>query len=394
MLEIRRQQLFELDELLGSPTVLSLFSGCGGLDLGFCNEGFELKASYDHWKPATEVHRKNQSLLGGEVYCRSLKLEDGEIQLSDLPKVDVVLGGPPCQGFSFAGRQSLNDSRNRLYLDFIEIVKYLSPKCFLMENVRGIEAMALEDVKSSFSELNYQINVERALATNFGVAQKRERIIIVGVRNDLKKTFVPPEESVGGLFLQSDTRSVIDAIGDLPEPRQVENERIIAQVYTDNHVYTKLSEMSQKFVRHIPNGGYYKDAPIETLPDRLIKIIEDPVRYRSPRLFPKSDPNKPAQTVPADTNPSIGGVLAPDLIYENGTEVRPVEPKDYTVDGVYTAPSPSRRFTPREAARLQSFPDEFLFDGAVSTQFKLIGNAVPVLMAQAFAREIRKQLFP
>ena len=184
----------------------------------------------------------------------------------------------------------------------------------------------------------------------------------------------------------------MDVIGGLPEPREVSSERISAEHFLDNHVFTRLSENAQRFVRHIPNGGYYKDAPLDTLPDRLIKIINDPVRYRSPRLFPKPNPSKPAQTVPADTNPSIGGVLAPDMTYDKDGIAKPVDPQKYTSDGVYTSPNPSRRLTPREAARIQSFPDEILFDGAVSTQFKMIGNAVPVAMASAFAREIKSQL--
>ena len=375
-----------------NPKILSLFSGCGGLDLGFVLQGFNLLAAYDNWKPAVEVHRKNSKILGGEVHHRSLSLEDGEVNLSEFPRVDVVLGGPPCQGFSFAGRQRLDDPRNKLYLDFLEIVKAVSPLCFLMENVRGIEAIALEDLKKSFSRIDYNITVVRALATNFQVAQRRERVLIVGVRSDLQKTFIPPEESVGGLFSEGNGVSIFDAIRDLPEPREVGSKKITAVHYLDNHVYTPLSDSAQRFVRHIPNGGYYKDAPRNKLPERLIKILDDPARYRSPRLFPKPNPMGPAQTVPADMNPSIGGVLAPDFIYENGSPI-PVESKNYTREGVFTAPKPSRRFTPREAARLQSFPDDFLFDGAVSTQIKLIGNAVPVRMAEAFAREIRKQIF-
>lgn len=375
------------------PKVLSLFSGCGGLDLGFVRQGFKLVSSYDSWKPAVEVHKKNSNILGGEVHCRSLSLNDGEVSLSEFPKVDVVLGGPPCQGFSFAGHQRLNDPRNKLYLDFLEIVNTVSPKCFLMENVRGIEAMALNDVKESFSSTNYNITVERALATNFEIAQRRERVIIIGVRSDLQKVFVPPHEAVGGLFSKSQGKTILDAVGDLPEPKEIGSTRIVAENFLDNHVYTPLSDTAQQFVRHIPNGGFYKDAPRNTLPERLIKILDDPVRYRSPRLFPKPNPMGPAQTVPADMNPSIGGVLSPDFIYKDDGGAIPVENKKYTHDGIYTAPRPSRRFTPREAARLQSFPDDFLFDGAVSTQIKLIGNAVPVLMAEAFAREVMNQIF-
>jgi DNA (cytosine-5)-methyltransferase 1 len=97
-------------------TVLSLFSGCGGLDLGFAQEGYNILEAYDNWLPAIENHNKNKLLIGGMAYQKSLALSDNEVVLENLPKVDVVLGGPPCQGYSFAGKQNIDDPRNSLYL--------------------------------------------------------------------------------------------------------------------------------------------------------------------------------------------------------------------------------------------------------------------------------------
>jgi DNA (cytosine-5)-methyltransferase 1 len=362
-------------------TVLSLFSGCGGLDLGFVQAGFELKLSIDNWEPAVATHKLNATLLGGDVVRKSLCLSDGELRVDELPKCDVILGGPPCQGFSFAGKQVVNDPRNQLYLDFLSIVERLQPKCFVMENVRGIEAMALPEIVRSFSSVGYNVTADRVQATHFAVPQKRERVLIVGFRNDLCIRFSPPNETLGGLFGSSRDISIFEAIGDLPEPKSITSDETVDTHPSDplcNHVFKPLSDQVQLFVRHIPNGGCFRDAPRQFLPKRLRTILKNPARYRSPRLFPKPDPFSPAQTVPADMNPSLGGVLAPDFVYVNNK--------------YYTSPVPSRRFTPREAARLQTFPDKFIIQGSVSTQIRLIGNAVPVKLANAYAKQIREFL--
>jgi len=376
-------------------TVLSLFCGCGGLDLGFVQAGFVICAAFDNWAPAVETHKLNGPLLGnGDVFKKSLRLADKEVCLDDLPPCEIILGGPPCQGFSFAGRQFHDDPRNSLYCDFVEIVNYLQPRVFLMENVRGMEAMALEQVKADFSAAGYRVSVTIARAVDFGLAQRRERLIIVGFRQDLKMEFEPPGATFGNLFGAQGMKGILEVIGDLPRPVEVLGSKTSLEhlpPFLQSHAYRPLPPAVLEFVKHIPNGGCFRDAPRSTLPKRLRKILDNPARYRTPRLFPKPDPSQPAQTIPADTNPSLGGVLAPDLEYKNGYATV-VDPLLHTKNGIYTTPVPSRRLTPREAARLQGFPDEFCFSGTLSTQFHLIGNAVPVPLARAFAESIADQL--
>lgn len=372
--------------------MLSLFSGCGGLDLGFAQEGYEIAAAFDHWGAAVECHNHNYHLLGGHALKRSLALEDGEIDLKDLPKVDVILGGPPCQGFSFAGRQRIDDPRNKLYLDFKRIVGHLTPRVFLMENVKGLEKMALDAVQKSFSEIGYQVTVQRADCRLVGLAQRRERIIIVGSRLNDKK-FRTPDILIGGLF--GGTRNIItllDMISDLPEPRSGRGCADASKNFLDDHKFLPFSDLEQSFIPHIPNGGYFRNAPRHLLPARLKKIFDNPAAYKNPRLFPKPNPLESAQTIPASTSPSIGGVIAPDLIYRDGKSV-PVDVEENTKNDIYTSPVGSRRFTAREAARLQGFPDDFLFTGSLATKTKMIGNAVPVPLSRLFAKEIKRQFF-
>lgn len=372
--------------------VLSLFSGCGGLDLGFAQEGYEIVAGFDHWGPAVDCHNHNAHLLGGHAEKRSLALRDGELELKELPKVDVVLGGPPCQGYSFAGKQRIDDPRNQLYLDFKRIVDHQKPRVFLMENVRGLEKMALEAVQLSFQEIGYQVTVQRVDCTLLGLAQRRERVIIVGTKTKDKK-FVPPEELLGSLFgANQKSYSIFDVIADLPEPQSGKGEQLASLNYLDDHKYLPFSALEKKFIPHIPNGGYFRNAPRDVLPTRLKKIFDNPAMYKNPRLFPKPDPLRPAQTIPASTSPSIGGVIAPDLMYENGL-CEAVSVEKNTHNGVYTSPVGSRRFTAREAARLQGFPDDFLFTGSLSSKTKMIGNAVPVPLGRLFAKAIKEQYF-
>lgn len=374
-------------------TALSLFSGCGGLDLGFVQAGFRVLAAYDFWAPAIDVYGLNAPLLGEVKTSKaSLCLADNEVTLEDFPKADVILGGPPCQGFSFAGRQAADDPRNRLYQDFVKIVNHIRPKAFLMENVRGMEAMALKQVTRDFQKVGYQLVVSMARAQDFDLAQRRERLIIVGFEESQGVLFEPPASTFGALFGATSPRSILDVIGDLPKPHESEDSGADLPDDVRSHAIKPLPPPVQKFVKHVPNGGCFRDAPRRCLPDRLKKILDDPQRYRSPRLFPKPNPSEPAQTIPADTNPSLGGVLAPDLIYRPGRDAKPVNPDDHTTNGLYTSPNPSRRLSPREAARLQGFPDEFTFRGSITTQFQMIGNAVPVAMAKAFAECILEQM--
>lgn len=374
-------------------TAISLFSGCGGLDLGFVQAGFKILTAYDHWAPSMEVYSLNASILGDvKTNTKSLCLADNEVTLDDFPKADVILGGPPCQGFSFAGRQSADDPRNKLYQDFVKIVNHVRPRAFLMENVRGMEAMALKNVIRDFKKVGYTLVVTMARAQDFDLAQRRERLIIVGFEESSGVLFEPPSSTFGELFGATKPKSILETIHDLPVPFVCSDSGADLPDDVRSHAIKPLPDLVQRFVRHIPNGGCFRDAPRKTLPDRLKKILDDPQRYRSPRLFPKPDPSEPAQTIPADTNPSLGGVLAPDLVYGDSAPAMPADAALNTKNGLYTSPSPSRRLSPREAARLQGFPDEFTFRGSITTQFQMIGNAVPVAMARAFAEGILEQL--
>lgn len=165
------------------PTVVSLFSGAGGMDLGFSNAGFNIIWANDNQKDFVETYKKN---FGGHVIIDGIE----NIDLSSIPRADVIIGGFPCQGFSVANtKRSVDDKRNKLYKYFIKVIKEVRPKVFVAENVKGIlnldRGKVFEKIIKDFSAAGYNCKHALLNAANYGVPQSRERVFIIGVRKDL-----------------------------------------------------------------------------------------------------------------------------------------------------------------------------------------------------------------
>ena len=163
--------------------IVSLFSGCGGLDLGFINAGFDVIWANDIFLDAVATYRKN---IGDHITSNDIK----DIDLNDIPNCDGIIGGFPCQGFSIANMgRHVEDERNTLYLQFIRVVRDKKPKFFIAENVKGIltlgKGAVFEKVKKDFGNAGYKIHYKLFNTADFGVPQRRERVILFGVRNDI-----------------------------------------------------------------------------------------------------------------------------------------------------------------------------------------------------------------
>ena len=189
-------------------TVVSLFSGAGGLDLGFENAGFKTIWANDFDADACETHR---SWSNAEVVCGDIK----QLDLASIPQSDVILGGFPCQGFSLSGPRKIDDSRNSLYKHFVKLVKQNQPLLFVGENVKGLLTMGdgaiIEAIVNEFADCGYDLYYQLVNAKNYGVPQDRERIIITGFRKDLKiNDFALPTSS-------GETRTLLEALTQLPE---------------------------------------------------------------------------------------------------------------------------------------------------------------------------------
>lgn len=300
--------------------VASLFSGAGGLDLGFIQAGHEVVWANDNFEDAVETYKVN---IGDHIVCKDIR----EINSNEIPDHDILIGGFPCQGFSMANTgRTEDDERNKLYLEFLRIIKAKQPKFFVAENVKGILSLGkgsvFQMILNDFKSAGYRVSHKVLNAADFGVPQRRERVIIIGIRNDLGIHIEHPAPTHGqAVDLFSDLKpwvSIGKALSNIPDP---DGEHDLV-----NHTYSKFK---LKF------NGY--------LGNRAI------------------DPKKPAPTVTARGD-SKGGVV------------------------VLHHPSNTRRMSVRELASVQSFPLEYEFYGNNSSAYRQIGNAVPPLMGKAIAQ--------
>ena len=316
---------------------ISLFSGSGGLDLGFLNTGkYSIEYANDIDTHACRTYEKN---IGNHIECCDIT------DINPTSKANIVIGGPPCQGFSTANPNRLiTDPRNWLFREYLRILEKITPECFLFENVSGI--LTLEQGKlfglivKLFEDSGYSVSHETLDAANFGVPQHRKRVFIVGIRKDLNKRFkFPPPKINPPLFGSFKT------VGET-----ILNLRINSK--DSNHRISKVSSLNALRLEHIPPGGAMKDCPPH------LRNSSDPNR-----AMRRLDPPKPSYTI----------------VHNNCDH--------------YYHPFENRRITIREMALIQSYPIDFNFSGTKSQQSTQVGNSVPPLLAHELAKEIDEQVF-
>lgn len=336
------------------PTMVSLFAGCGGLDLGFKRAGYNILWANDFDKDAQAVYEKNKL---GKIDGRDIL----EISASEIPDCEIITAGFPCQPFSNAGnRKGVHDSRGMLYEECLKIIGEKMPKVIVFENVKGllstnhINGQKLVDVihddLSSKGGTGYDVKYKLLNASDYGVPQNRERVVFVGIRKDLNKTFIfPTSQSKQGLTL----RNVLD----IP-------------VEILNQVDWEFSPQAMEMVTRIPEGGSWKNIPYENLAPRFQRIRDNMKKYHSPNFYRRFSRDEIIGTITASAQPENCGIIHP---------------------------TKNRRYTIREIARIQTFPDDFIFiDDTlrdIVAMYKVIGNAVPVKLAEAIALAIREQVF-
>lgn len=350
---------------------IDLFCGAGGLSLGFKQAGFNILAGIDNNEPALKTYQHN---MGGALGL-SEDLFNAEEAMKDVTKkigkkrVDVIIAGPPCQGFSLTGSRDLHDTRNKLYLAVVKAVDFFKPKAFLIENVPGMATLyhgiVKEQIINTFEDMGYAVSVspKPLLAADYGVPQMRKRMIFVGFRKDLgyryfkfPKPYLTPENYVTTGEAISDLPSLKDSLGEniteYTVPAKSNYQKLMRRnsKYLYNHVGTAHTDKVKWVISQVPEGGNYKDLPQGVGESR--KFHEAWTRY---------DSKKPSRTI--------------DTGHRNHFH--------YKWNRVPTV---------RENARLQSFPDNFLFLGTKTQQYRQVGNAVPPLLAQALAEKIIQHL--
>ncbi|MGI0026899.1 MAG: DNA cytosine methyltransferase [Nitrosopumilaceae archaeon] len=320
---------------------VSLFSGCGGLDLGLVRAGFEILVANDIMPSAVKTYEKN---VGSNIVLGDIREEETRrkiLSFVNSADVDLVVGGPPCQGFSTLGDKLSSDPRNNLLDAFADMVSILNPKFFLMENVKSMTTMYggqfKDHVIQKFSELGYSVQYTILNASDYGVPQNRERVFFFGTKYDSPFTF--PEKTHGENENLQNYESVENWIMDI-----LGKENSIP-----NHIPLNHSERVIRRYKMIPEGG--KLPPPESLPSEIR-------RSNFGNTYKRLHRKRPSLT------------LVP------GNNAFPIHPVL------------NRSLTPREAARLQTFPDNFIFQGDRRSQCIQIGNAVPPLIGRIFGRSV------
>jgi DNA (cytosine-5)-methyltransferase 1 len=373
---------------------LSLFSGCGGLDLGAIRAGFKVVQAID--LDADAVRTYNQNLDPCAIVANVTQLAP-----SFLPgNIDLLLGGPPCQGFSSAGTKRQDDPRNFLWQWYLKVLAQKQPAVFILENVTGFLEQKREFMAGLRSDCRdaYAVEFRKVNTQFYGVPQYRYRVIVVGIRRDLRTWPIWPQpdfpEASGYRKSFPCLISMQQALQELGPPRSLEGKTRVIEFQND-HVYVPFEASHIRVTKHIPNGGSLKDIPSKYLPPTYAGRPKEG-RFGWHWYYRKPLPILPARTVLASIGPTLATVQAPDVEYHrdgNRWLWKPISPGEHTsTDGLYTSPIPSRRLTLRECARLQTFPDWFVFEGHALSCHRMIGNAVPCEYARRLCASLRQLL--
>ncbi len=327
-----------------TPTYIDLFSGSGGFSLGFDWAGFKNIFSVEYDKEICKTYRHNFPNHILEECDISTITEDRIKELIGNNNVDVIIGGPPCQGFSMAGyigRRFVDDPRNRLFTEFVRIVSVIKPKCFVMENVARLytrlNGATREEIISCFNKIGYKVEAKVVCASEYGVPQKRNRVLFVGRKSNDGPIYFPIKTNKKALTIK-------DVIEKYPILKSGESSNI------PNHEAMVHSPQMLEKMQYVRDGGDRNDIPEHLRPAK--GDVRKYIRY---------DSTKPAICITGDMRKVF----------------------HY---------SQNRALTVRELAAIQTYPDTFIFLGSKILQQQMVGNSVPPILAQAIAEAVKKML--
>ena len=354
---------------------VSLFSGGGGLDLGFKKCGYNINWAIDNSKDAVETYKHN---IDNNIICADIT----KINISEIPDADVIIGGPPCQSFSLIGKRNTTDSVGKLVWTYLEIIRKKRPKAFVFENVTGLLSAKDEDGSKiidnlicEFKKMGYTTTPKVVNAADCGVPQSRKRVIIVGLLGEEKFVFPKIKYNIDGSNGLKKYVSVEDAIGDIvncsedysSKPLtnyQIEMRKNNKKNILKNHNKQKQSELDTFIIENVKEGGNYMDIP-STVNSKRIRRLQQEGGHTT--CYGRMNRKKTSYTINTYFNrPNVGC----NIHY-----------------------SENRLITAREALRLQSFPDEYeVVANSKQGMNTIIGNAVPPLLAYNIATELKKYL--
>ena len=319
--------------------LISLFSGCGGMDLGFHKEKFNIKWANDIDEKACRTYKKN---IGDHIVCEDIT----KVDYDSIPNADIILGGFPCQDFSMIWKRGgVNTDRGNLYRNFVDLVSMKNPYMFIAENVKGIltanKKKAIHQIISDFSKTGDHGYKTKAYLINFadyGVAQLRERVLIIGIRKDIQTDFEIPKPT----HTKENYVSTKEALSGVEEVKH-------------NNRHQNIMPKTVEKLKLIPPGGNFSSIPTSS-PHYVKGMIS--------HVYRRLHPDKPSKTIIA-----AGGGGTWGYHYED-----------------------PRPLTNRERARLFGYPDDFIFEGSIADVRRQIGNSVPPSAIRPFAKKIKKYL--
>ena len=384
------------------PHLIDFFCGAGGLSLGFCQEGFQIDLANDFEDVCVETYKYNHPEVPDEkVILGDIREIVDHIDEHIQNEIDVVVGGPPCQGYSTANQQRIiDDPRNELYKYYLKAIVKIAPKFVVMENVKGMLPFAkqvIEDyedivVKKGRKTYSYSVDCKVLTSSDFGVAQKRQRLIFIAIRNDVsKKNKITPLalfQEIENTYSKNKRHVLKDArdyIKPLEAPRvknmtEIDDEKTgkkidINQFNGNENSYLKLINEGRKIeytfnhkARYTNDINYEIYSTLEQGEDGTNEKIKHVMPYKHRNHIFKDKyfkliENKPSRTITAHLKMDCHSHIHPRQV---------------------------RSITPREAARIQSFPDDYVFLGAYLKTYMQIGNAVPPVMARGIAKALKK----
>ncbi len=372
-----------------SIKMVDLFCGAGGLSLGFVQEGFVTRFANDIENCCVDTYAHNhpetprKNIVQGDI-------KDIVVNLETLLKdedIDIVVGGPPCQGFSMANRQRIiDDPRNQLYRSYVEVVNKLKPKFFVMENVKGMVSV-IDQVVEDFNAIGYNVSARVLNAKDYGVPQNRERLIYIG--NNIGVDNIKIFDEIEEYSLSIDKTVLKDALFGLRElnASRIKNSTNLETEESGRKIEKNRNSNTNDYINRINRGK------------RINIVCNHKARFNNDRdieIFgrldqgDRSDDPKIADIMPYASRNDIFKDKYFKL--ENNKVCKTITAHMKFDCNMYIHPTQARGLTPREAARVQSYPDDYFFRGAYTKTYMQIGNSVPPLLGNAIAKVIKKYM--
>jgi DNA (cytosine-5)-methyltransferase 1 len=340
--------------------VIDLFCGSGGLSYGFEQAGYNVLLGVDNDAKALETFKYNHK--NSETLCCDIRDINSEdiLKIIGKKRIDVIVGGPPCQGMSLSGPRKFDDPRNDLYLSFLRLIEQIKPKAVIIENVPGLVSLfngAIKDIIiKRMMKMGYNVTHDLLIASDYGVPQNRKRVFFVGIL-DSEMIYKFPDKDRAVITTEmaiSDLKPLINELGTNDESEyytkiqnQYQKKMRAKTTAVKNHIAANHSDRIKKIISMVPDGGNYKDLPKEYISTRKFNVAW--TRFSS---------KKPSPTIDTGHRHHF----------------------HYKYNRVPTV---------RECARLQSFPDNFVFSGSKTQQFRQVGNAVPPILAEKLAERLK-----